>query len=234
MNKCLMYHSIGSGDCAEAGAELYAVTVEQFKKQMAYLGTVPIRGGDSPFVTFDDGLLDNYTQAFPILQEYGLKAYFFIMPLKVGTPGYMHWEQIKALKNAGMVIGSHGMTHRILTELNSEELDDEIKASKKMLEENLGKTVDYFSIPRGFYNQEVIARAKAAGYLKVFTSNPKDNDDFKIGRIPVKGEWSLDYFMRVLNNGLSLKDRAGELVKSSSKRILGPKWYDRIRTSLLK
>jgi len=245
-----MYHSIGNEGITEEGAQLYAVTLDNFRKQMEYIvGTVPLQGlrvsplrgqtlqigGDSPCViTFDDGLIDNYTNALPILKEFGLTAYFFILVGKIGTSGYMSWGQIKELLGAGMVVGSHGMTHRILTVLSGKELDYELRESKKILEDNLGCAVDYFSVPRGFCNKRILEKAKELGYKAIFTSNPKDSDGYKFGRIPVRGNWSLGYFIRVLNNGLSFRDKTEELIKKSSKRILGAGYYDKIRTKILK
>lgn len=233
-----MYHSIGSQSNGEIGAELYCVSVENFRRQMEYisrtskLGTGPF--GDSPLITFDDGDISDYRYAYPILKELGLKGYFFILVSKVGTTGYMGWQQIRKLKDAGMVIGSHGMSHRILTELEDKELTYELSESKKILEKNLEQTVDYFSIPRGFHSKKVINKAKEAGYKAVFTSNPKDTDEFKVGRIPVKGNWNLEHFITIVNNGLSFKDKTEELLKNSTKKILGTKNYDRLRTRILK
>ena len=243
-----MYHSIGNLDNNEVGAELYCVSIEKFREQMEYLsGRVPLQyirvsplrgqtlqiGKDSPCITFDDGLLDNYTSAYPILREFGLKAYFFILAGKLGMRRYMTWEQIKELSEAGMIIGSHGMTHRILTELSDRDLDYELKESKAILEKRLDRVIEYLSLPKGHYNQRVINKIKEAGYKAVFTSNPKDNDGFKFGRIPIKEKWNLGYFKQVVSGGLSLKDKMEELVKDSSKRILGARRYSRLREKLL-
>jgi len=246
MNKILMYHSIGNHDNNEVGAELYSVSVEKFRRQMEWVcalascrvsefnpQTRKPANAQTITITFDDGLLTNYTNALPILKEFGLKAYFFILVGKVGTAGYMNWEQIRELRDAGMIIGSHGMTHRILTELNDAELNYELNESKKILEEKLSRAIDYLSIPRGFCNKKVIDKVKQAGYKAVFTSNLKDNDGFKFGRIPVRSSWSIAYFARVMKNGPSLKDRAGEWVKGSSKKMLGAKCYDKVRTAVL-
>lgn len=229
--KILMFHSVGASENKEAGAELYSVEVEKFKEQMKILGTVPVI---RPLISFDDGLVDNYTNAYPILKELGLKAYFFVIVSKIGTEGYMNWEQIRELKNAGMSIGSHGMTHRLLTELEDKELNDEIKESKMILEKNLGQRIDYFSIPFGSYNAKIIEKIKEAGYKAVFTSRFLDNDGFKIGRIAVKNNWDLKYFIRVINKGLPVRDRMKEFIKNVSKKILGQKNYARARTRILK
>lgn len=232
--KILMYHSVGTSASQEIGAGLYCVSVTNFREQMQEVHSPQSMIHNKVTVTFDDGLEDNYTNAYPILREFGLKAYFFILVGRVGTRGYMNWQQILELKDGGMIIGSHGMSHRILTGLSDEELDYELGESKKVLENSLGKSVDYFSIPRGFCNKMVIEKAKKTGYKTVFTSNLKDRDGFKIGRIPVKGSWDLGYFIKVINRGYSIKDIAKEKLKNYAKIILGAKNYDRIRTRILK
>lgn len=245
-HKILMYHSIGSPGSSEVGAGLYCVPVEKFREQVLWVSELAgyrvnefnpsTRQPVNPptiLLTFDDGLLDNYTNAYPILKELGLTAYFFILVSKVGARGYMNWEQIRRLRDAGMTVGSHGMTHKILSGLNERDLDYELRISKKTLEDELKCAIDYFSVPRGFYNNEIIKQAKNNGYKAVFTSNPKDNDGFKFGRIPIKGNWELDYFIKVINNGFSLKDKTEMLVRNSAKRILGAKNYDRVRTIIL-
>lgn len=223
----LMYHSIGF-----AGDKLYAVAEDNFRQQMKFVNDTMTQGHTTQAcnnieLTFDDGLIDNYTVAFPILKKMGLKAYFFVIVSKIGTSGYMNWEQLKELKNAGMVIGCHGMTHKILTGLNNRALDYEIKASKMILEERLGIRIDYFSIPKGHYNRRVINALKEAGYKKVFTSDVTS-------RIAVRADWDLEYFIKVVNSGLSAKDRMKETVKNVSKRMLGAKRYNVIRNVLIR
>ena len=235
MNKILMYHSVGSSTIEEVGAGLYCVSVEKFREQMEYLAlSFQLSALSQIIVTFDDGLVDNYTNAYPVLKQFGLKGYFFILVGKIGSAGYMNWEQIRKLKEAGMIIGSHGMTHRILEGLSDEDLDYELRESKEILEEELKAKVEHLSIPRGFTNKNVIEKAKKAGYKSVFTSNPNDNDGFKRGRIAVKGNWSLEKFIYVINNGLPLKDKAVLAVQSSAKKVLGARKYDKIRSALLK
>lgn len=234
-NKILMYHAIEDAGNYEKGADLYCVSEARFREQLEVVADKLKHDHKSDIlITFDDGHITNYQYAFPLLLEMHLNAYFFIIPPKVGEPHYMNWERIRDLKARGMIIGSHGMTHRILTELNEKELGYELKESKKILEGHLKKSVDYFSVPRGFYNEKVIRMAREAGYKAVFTSNPKDADGFKFGRIPVMAGWSLEYFTRVLNRGLSVKDKTKQMIKNSSKRILGAANYNRLRSMILK
>ena len=235
-NTILAYHSVGANPIGEAGAELYCVPEARFREQMECVAQVARSQSHkvtSVVVTFDDGDITNYTNAFPVLKELGLTAHFFIIGNRIGTPGYMSWEQIKELRGAGMKIGSHGMTHRILTELSDAELGYELNESRKILEKNLKATVNTFSVPRGFCNERVINAAERTGYKAIFTSDLKDADDFKLGRIIVRPNWDLSHFIKVLNSGYSLRDKAENLVKNSLKAVLGAKNYDKIRTKVL-
>ncbi len=222
----ITYHSIEK-PLDEAGNELYCVPMEEFKAQMDIVNS-------KAKLTFDDGDITNYTYAYPVLKEKGMKAYFFILVSKVGEPGYMAWQQIKELRDAGMTIGSHGMMHRILTILSENELDYELKDSKKILEDNLQQPIEYLSLPRGFYDHKVIAKAKEAGYKAAFSSNPEDEDDFLHGRIAVKAYWNLAKFTKIVNNGLPFTETAEESIKNLAKKILGAEKYDKIRSKIIK
>ena len=235
MDRFLIYHTIGPYSNKEIGAELYCVSEEKFKEQMRYLaGVTETPGHQVTIITFDDGDITNYTHAYPVLKEKGLKAHFFILVGKVGESGYMNWQQIKELWNAGMAIGSHGMTHRILTVLSEKEMDYELRESRRILERQLDSEIKYLSIPRGFCNKKVIKKTKEAGYKTVFTSNPGDDDGFLRGRIAVKANWDLAKFTRVVNNGLSFADLAEEFIKNLLKKLFGAGNYDKLRNHLLK
>lgn len=228
----LMYHSIGgirSTLLSEAGAELYAVSVENFTAQMEMLSRMP-----GALITFDDGLLDNYTLAFPVLRRLKLKAAFFIIASRVEAKGYMNWEQLRELRDHGMLIGSHGVRHRLLTSLAPVELDYEVRYSKQMIQEYLGQTVDYFSVPRGFYDQRLIDACRKAGYTKVFTSASSDHDGFRIGRIAVRGSWGTEHLRKVISGEPPLKEKTGELARETAKKILGPSFYDQLRNFILR
>lgn len=228
-NITLAYHSIGMPVDKTAGAQLYCVSCENFRQQMDYLSR-----GVNAVITFDDGDITNYTKAYPLLKERGLKAYFFIICELVGAPGYMNWKQIKELRDSGMMIGSHGMTHRVLTILKDNELEYEFSVSKKVLEDNLGGRIDTISLPRGLYNNRVMDKVKVAGYKKVFTSDATDSNEPLVGRISVRSGWNIGHFTNVVNNGPSFIDRTKELIKNSARKVMGDRNYDKIRSGLLR
>lgn len=130
-------------------------------------------------LTFDDGWEEHYKNAFPILKKYGVKATFFVPTGWVGQAWIMSWKQMKEMKEAGMIFGSHAISHPDLTKVSDEDLKKELEDSKKSLEENLGVKIDYISYPAGMYNDKVIEAVKAAGYkaaagvYKVIEQSPK-------------------------------------------------------------
>ena len=121
-------------------------------------------------VTFDDGYLDNYTNAFPILKKYGLRATIFIIPAFTSVyPGYMTWEQLKEMEENGITIESHTLTHPKLEALPDDEIRVELLNSKNLLEENLGHPVEFLAYPTGTYNLHIAGLAQDAGYKGAFT-----------------------------------------------------------------
>lgn len=121
-------------------------------------------------ITFDDGYIDNYKNAFPILKKYNLRATIFIIPSFTSVyPSYMTWEQLKEMEANGITIESHTYTHPKLEELPDDEIRSELLNSKALLEENLGHPVEFLAYPTGTYNLHIAGIAQDAGYKGAFT-----------------------------------------------------------------
>lgn len=155
-------------------------------------------------ITFDDGYLDNYTNAFPILLEYSMKASFYIITSMVGQDNRMTSAQIREMASEGMDFGSHTVTHRPLAELASQDIDFELNRSKSDLEQLLGKSVNFIAYPCGSYSEETLKATKKAGYLGGFSTRyglAAFNDNLLIRRIPIfHFDRSISYVM--LRKGL--------------------------------
>jgi peptidoglycan/xylan/chitin deacetylase (PgdA/CDA1 family) len=82
---------------------------------------------------------------------------------------YMSPDQLKALSADGFEIGSHTMTHSLLTETYMTEPDIcyELIQSKEILEKWIGKTIISFCFPSGYYNKKIIEMARKTGYKNV-------------------------------------------------------------------
>ena len=141
-------------------------------------------------ITFDDGYIDNYTNAFPILKKYGLHATIFIIPSFTGVyPGYMNWEQLKEMEANGITIESHTLTHPKLEELPDDEIRMELLNSKNLLEENLGHPVEFLAYPTGTYNLHIAGIAQDAGYKGAFTIKygvvDRGSNFYALERVPI-------------------------------------------------
>lgn len=145
---------------------------------------------DKPLlITFDDGYLDNYENAYPILKSHGMIATFFVITDFLWTAGRLNPERIVEMAQGGMSFGSHSVTHRPLGELVWDDIKTELVNSKAVLESVLGRTVNAIAYPRGSYNKSVIMIADNVGYKTGFTVREgicvKESPNFELRRIPV-------------------------------------------------
>lgn len=141
-------------------------------------------------ITFDDGYTDNYTNAFPILKRYNLRATIFVIPAFTSVyPNYMTWEQLKEMEANGITIESHTLTHPKLEELPDDEIRNELLNSKNLLEENLGHPVEFLAYPTGTYNLHIAGIAQDIGYKGAFTIKygvvDKGSNFFALERVPI-------------------------------------------------
>lgn len=147
-------------------------------------------------ITLDDGYDDAYSAAFPLLQRYGFSATFYLIVDKVGTPGYLTWEEIKTMQSAGMHFGSHTLTHPNLTQLGSAAADQEITESKRTLEEHLGTPIRDFCYPSGKYDEAVKKLVQQAGYQSAVTTASgaavPSSDPLALPRLRMTNETNLE------------------------------------------
>ena len=108
-------------------------------------------------LTFDDGREEQYSGFYPILDEYDLKATFYVVTQRINWKGVMGWDELKTLYKDGNEIGSHTHTHPHLTTLSNGELDFEFKRSHDMLRPFNCSTLAY---PYGEYDERVVERAR--------------------------------------------------------------------------
>ncbi len=123
-------------------------------------------------VTFDDGWESVYTQAAPLLQKYGIPTTQYVLSGEEANKGYMTFDQIKALQQAGHDIGCHTQTHPDLTTLNATDLASQLTGCKSVLESKLGIPINDFASPYGSANPTTIAAIQ-----KVFRSQRNTNGD---------------------------------------------------------
>lgn len=257
------HHRIGDPDATSFDRGVFSATEAQFDRQIRYLRRhFPIVWGEElqelvsgarPLtrthvaITFDDGYLDNYRLAFPILRSHGVSAAFFLISDYVGTAAvpwwdeiaflirqtaqpqleltglgsitvpngpdredlirlvlrqykrsdaasaatlledlrhtaqcplpaprrrFLDWSEAREMAHAGMVIGSHTQSHRILARLSPEQQQHELQQSKLQIEHQIGLPVRSLSYPvgiHGTFDETTERLARDAGYTLCFS-----------------------------------------------------------------
>ncbi|MBI1991661.1 MAG: polysaccharide deacetylase family protein [Candidatus Omnitrophica bacterium] len=122
-------------------------------------------------LTFDDGYEETCTVAWPLLKRFGFPAAVFVTPAEVGLPGFATWEQVARMARDGMTIGSHTMHHSYLPLVSEERLMEELVESKRLIEQRIGRAVDFLSYPVGGFTPQAQAVIQQAGYRAACTTN---------------------------------------------------------------
>ncbi|PKO23602.1 MAG: hypothetical protein CVU38_03180 [Chloroflexi bacterium HGW-Chloroflexi-1] len=149
---------------------------------------------DKPIIlTFDDGYEDNYLNAFPLLQKYGMVGEFFIMTdvVNAKTAGYMTWAQIEEMARVGQRFGSHSRDHPDLWGKSVDYLVWQALGGMEAIQEHLGYHPRWISYPSGSYDAQVIAVYKSANYWGGLTTHQgathTPGDIFELTRVRVRG-----------------------------------------------
>lgn len=169
---------------------------------------------NSVLITFDDGTMDFYNKAFPVLKELNLPAVLYIATGYIGEymPSLSHdwryemlgWKEIKEIAQCEYIeIGAHSVTHPRFNSLSNEEIRHEVTKSREVLEANIGKPVIHFSYPKGYTNREIIEVVRGAGYKTAVTSDdgrvrPGDNL-YALRRIWIHKQQSFNDFITIMN-----------------------------------
>lgn len=130
-----------------------------------------VRGRSDVRVTFDDGNRSDVSEALPELVRRGLRAEFFICAGRLGTPEFLDADDVRALRDAGMSVGSHGMDHVPWLRLDPNEIDREIVEAKQILEDAVQAPMEAAACPFGSYDRRTLRALRVAGFNRVYTSD---------------------------------------------------------------
>ncbi len=196
----LMYHQVVESD----GQSSLQVSPETFKRQMEFLKAhgyhvVPLESLirdlknkksiplNTVAITFDDGFLDNFQNAFPVLKEMNFPATIFVITENINKEHWLFEEDLRILDDSGISIGSHTVTHAFLPDHSAEEVETELRHSKEHLEEILGHSVTLFSYPAGGVTPPIRQAVEKAGYVGAVTTNygKTRHDPYALHRVKV-------------------------------------------------
>ena len=250
----LMYHDVfvqAAVSEASAGAVLYHVSSELFRRHLAAIAAVGVAvwtatewlarrsdgaAADHLVLTFDDGWAGSLTTGVESLAAAGLGGTFFVTTTNIGKPPFASADDLRAAHEAGMEIGTHGVNHNFLADCSEAEIRRELEGSKARLEDLLGAPVVTASVPGGAWSPTVARIAEECGYRALCTSraglNDAGSDPFRLRRIAVRGSTGPEVVERYARMSVGrevLRARALELPKWA----LGRKRYAALRARLL-
>lgn len=248
----LMYHRVGNAH--NDWERKYCVSPKRFLQHMVKLrsngwNAIPLVNffawhqaekelpEKSFLLTFDDGFLDVYEYAAPVLTMLNWPATFFLVSQLIGgrddwcrtlnpsgeTYPLMELSHIRELGGQGFSFQSHTRRHADLATLDQTQLEDELSGSRSDLQDLLGEPVDYLAYPFGRFNEQVILATQGAGYRAAFSTRPGFNrrgeDPFRLRRIDVFGTDSTNALQRKITLG-SNDGRLGNMLRYRASRVL--------------
>ncbi len=160
-------------------------------------------------ITFDDGFLDNYTEAFPLLKRYQAKATLYLLIDRHDN----EWQtRRKAHHNSGEILreqklsdaqvremldsgifelGGHTIRHINLAAEDLATKTQEVVEGRRQLQEQFGAAVNSFAYPFGIYGDEDVELVGQAGFTSAVTVEEgidTDPDFMRLKRIKVSGK----------------------------------------------
>ena len=162
-------------------------------------------------ITFDDGYGSMYEKLLPLAEEFGYPITLFVYTDFITERGKksLTWKKLGEMDRSLIDIQCHTISHTDLTKLTEtgdeaarQKLYNEMVVSRHIIEQRLGKKIDYFAFPFGRYNLEILSLSRDAGYSRVFStdygSNVITRDNFCLRRHHIKKNYSLEYFDRLI------------------------------------
>ena len=261
----LIYHQIGDRYSHGNGSAIapedwpYRLDQDVFETQLRWIVEQQMRtvvmeelavgsGGASPMaarpspsvcITFDDGSVNHYTHAYPMLLSCGHRATFFVITDRIGQRGYVSWEQLREMAANRMSIQSHSCTHSQLAHGTFRQARQELLLSKERLEQALGRRIIAFAAPGGSWRSDLSALAEECGYQVVCTSEQGMNDDplelLALKRLSIRRTYSPSRVQSLLmgQRAVVLRQQLEAFCFKSAKTLLGWDRYNTIRKHLL-
>ncbi|MBC8335861.1 MAG: polysaccharide deacetylase family protein [Anaerolineales bacterium] len=211
----LLYHHVAISPIESQ----YYIHPENFAQQMQALdewGFTPIplsllvkaitEGAELPpkpvVISFDDGRLDIYENAFPIMQKYDFQGVFYVLSGGLNDETLVGVDALKEMAAAGWEIGSHSHSHADLSKLNENDSYREVVDSRRSLEKALELPITSFAYPFGAVTDTAGAQVHIAGYQSAvglgYTDHQGPGNLFYLQRRPISWDYDLKRFAIVM------------------------------------
>ena len=165
LNIC--FHGIGTPRRElEPGEDAYWVDTDRFLRILDEIATWP-----SARISFDDANASDAQIGLPALVERGLRAQFFLIAGRLGRQGSLAVGDVRELARQGMVIGTHGMSHRPWLGMNPATREAELVEARSRIEDASGVSVTDAACPLGRYDRRLLSDLRRLGYRRVYTSD---------------------------------------------------------------
>ncbi len=210
----LLYHSVGTQPAPLLRD--WSVTPETFRAHLGRLVddgftgltvtelVTAVRSGaalpERPVVvTFDDGFSDVAEYAAPALAQCSMPATLYVSTAYLGGVStwlgpdgeqpMLTWDSVRDLADAGVEIGAHAHHHWALDELPTRAAETEIRESKGLLEDAVGRPLQSFAYPHGYHSRRLQQVVRDAGFTSAcgvkHATSGIDDDLFALARIIV-------------------------------------------------
>jgi len=166
---CLMYvlshGDLSNGIRIRKTVESYPAVVRHYLARLLPMTEAPSAQDVNPFVEAvkrarDEDTIENLIR--DLAYASGVRR-----PLLADRRFFLEWDHVCEMASAGIEVGSHGCSHRILTRLEADQAEDELTRSKAEIEQRIGGKVRHFAFPDGASNRSLMESASRAGYESV-------------------------------------------------------------------
>lgn len=236
--RILIYHQVGAG----LGRQM-EVTPSDFEWQLQWLSencdvvdldTAASRWHESDtdrlvVLTFDDGYMDTYTTAWPLLREFGFPFTLYLSTEHIGGAGLsgrdqpLGWGEIESMMSSGrLTLGAHTHRHTDLRTVTTDQAEEELETSDGIIDSRLGVRPRHFAYPWGYWSESadpVVRRRYVTATLGAPPlRRPSSYDPHMIYRFPVQLSDGRRWFRARLSRGLVFEEELRRRIR----RYRGP------------
>lgn len=149
-------------------------------------------------ITFDDGYISIYEEAFPMLQEFGYPFTLFLStgPIDDRQSNYMNWDQVREMSDAGVVIANHMVEHPYMLErLDGETTEQwiqrrrsELLQAEETILQHTGQSHRFLAYPYGEYDpslKTLLEELEFIGFAQNSGAIGPDSDFLALPRYPL-------------------------------------------------